>query len=276
MKKTLAALGKAACYTALFLGAQFFIVMAATMIEGFALGFEIALSGGMPDMQALQARLTEAILSGATVYTLIANAVTLGLLWVFFAARKKNVLAEVSFREVPALAYVPLSIGGAALAVTITTVLGMLPIPDAVWEEYANASAHLEQTGFFAVLSTVLVAPVAEEVVFRGLVYTRLRRAMPVWAAALLQSLIFASLHGQALWIGYAFVMGLALTVVFERTGSVLASIATHVAFNLVGGYFLSELPVTPLFAALCAAAAAGCWIWLARICPYTKLRPEK
>lgn len=276
MKRVLAALGKAACYTLLFLGAQLLVSMAATLALGLRMGIEGAMGGGMPDVDAMMQTLTQALFDQAMTLTLFANVFTLGVLWIFFATRKKRFLREISFQELPALSYVPLSVGGAALAVTITIILSLLPIPQQVWEEYAGASSSLGQTGFWAVLSSVLISPVAEEVVFRGLVYTRLRRAMPPWVAAVLASLVFASLHGQILWAGYAFVMGLALTLVLERTGSIAGSIAVHIAFNAVGGYLLAEARASALTAALCAAVTAACWVWLCRICPYTRLRPEK
>ena len=95
-----------------------------------------------------------------------------------------------------------------ALAAVVALVLALLPIPQELMEAYNNAAVGLGEPGLISALSTVLFAPIAEEVIFRGLVYTRLRRAMPAALACVLSSLVFGLLHGQLLWIAYAFIMG--------------------------------------------------------------------
>ena len=134
--------------------------------------------------------------------------------------------------------------------------------------DYVEAAASLETPGLISALSTVLFAPIAEEVIFRGLVYTRLRRAMPAWLACVLASLVFAVLHGQLLWIAYAFLMGVALTLVFERTGTLWSSILVHITFNLAGTYLVQYLPGSPLILLLGIFGIAAAWHWLSRVYP--------
>ncbi len=83
------------------------------------------------------------------------------------------------------------------------------------------------------VLAAVM-APFAEELLFRGWIYTSLRSSFGMWVALLVSSAIFASLHYEDthLYALVVFPIGLALGALRERTGSLKASISFHAFFN--------------------------------------------
>jgi len=82
---------------------------------------------------------------------------------------------------------------------------------------------------------TVILTPVFEEIVFRGLLFATLRRRFGVGAAALLSAAIFAVAHGYGV-LGFAAVFwsGLLWAWAYQRTGSLLPSMASHAADNLM------------------------------------------
>jgi uncharacterized protein len=85
----------------------------------------------------------------------------------------------------------------------------------------------------FVVLA-VAGAPLAEEMFFRGWLYTGLRSKMRAWAAITVTATLFALAHWEKTHI-YAlavFPVGIALGVVRERTGSIKASMAVHAVYN--------------------------------------------
>ena len=170
MKNVFIALGKAMCYTLLFAAMQ----LIAGFIVALAMGIGYAVE---------QLTLNDGITTNATLITLVSNICTVGVLFAFFALRKKNLLSEINASPIPVLTYVPLSIMGMCFAVLITFALGILPISEEVWEEYNQSASMIDSSGLIPMLSTVIFAPIAEETVFRGLVYTRLKRAMPAWAS---------------------------------------------------------------------------------------------
>ena len=80
--------------------------------------------------------------------------------------------------------------------------------------------------------AAIVLAPVAEEVLFRGVLYRALYdRGHPhlaLWGTALL----FAAVHGNAAgFLAFLFI-GVAMAWLYRRTGSLLAPIATHMLFN--------------------------------------------
>lgn len=83
----------------------------------------------------------------------------------------------------------------------------------------------------------MIVAPLSEELFFRGFMYAGLRRAMPIWPAAIVSGLIFGSLHLGGGNIGVAIqlsVFGVILAYLYERTGSLWAPILAHGLNNTI------------------------------------------
>lgn len=85
-------------------------------------------------------------------------------------------------------------------------------------------------------LLTCLVAPLAEEILFRGFLFAGLRRSLNLPIAALLSSLVFGSAHlGLALWsMAAVAVMGAFFAYLYERTGSLWPSVVAHTLHNLL------------------------------------------
>jgi membrane protease YdiL (CAAX protease family) len=97
----------------------------------------------------------------------------------------------------------------------------------------ATAATVTPGTGAL-VVHVVLLAPVAEELAFRGLIYRIFRRTMLPLAATVLSAVIFGLMHvdpGKAVW---AFFLGLIVAVAYEQTRSILAPILIHALFNAV------------------------------------------
>jgi uncharacterized protein len=88
---------------------------------------------------------------------------------------------------------------------------------------------------FMLVSLAVFVAPITEELLFRGWIYTGLRYRLGMWAALILSSAIFALAHYEDTHI-YAlavFPVGLALGGLRERSGTVTVPILFHAFYNL-------------------------------------------
>lgn len=81
--------------------------------------------------------------------------------------------------------------------------------------------------------SVGILAPIAEELVFRGLVYRRLQDWMAPWLAILLSSLLFGWYHGNVVQFVYALLTGMLFALMYYRTGTLGAAMAGHVAANL-------------------------------------------
>jgi len=83
-------------------------------------------------------------------------------------------------------------------------------------------------------IDTVVLTPVVEEILFRGLLFATLRARLGLGASAVLSAAIFAVAHGYgAAGFIAVFWSGVLWAVAYEKTGSLLPSIAAHAVDNL-------------------------------------------
>ncbi|HDP69328.1 MAG TPA: CPBP family intramembrane metalloprotease [Actinobacteria bacterium] len=85
-----------------------------------------------------------------------------------------------------------------------------------------------------AIFATVIVAPLVEEIFFRGFIYTALRDKIGVVWAALISSFIFAVFHGNLWSIVPIMLLGLILVYLYERGNSIGPPVIFHALNNLV------------------------------------------
>lgn len=183
----------------------------------------------------------------ALVYTL-SLAVTIGvpyLLW-----RRKTTLEElglwrlVSWTDI-ALAFVAFLVYGlltTAVLMAVTTLFAGFPADQVQDTGFSAFGTRLDNLLAFATL--VVIAPIAEEVLFRGYLYGKLKRYVPAVVAAIATSVLFGAVHMQ--WnVGIdVFVLGLVLCGLRSLTGSIWAGILVHMLKNSIAYYILFVAPM--------------------------------
>ena len=91
------------------------------------------------------------------------------------------------------------------------------------------------------IVLAIMVAPISEEVFFRGMLYNALRRRWPLAVALLAQAVVFGLFHPFGLvHRGLIVVVGLGLGVLYEWRKTLIAPILMHIGFNSVGLAMLS------------------------------------
>lgn len=84
---------------------------------------------------------------------------------------------------------------------------------------------------------SVLIAPVLEETLFRGLLFGWLRTELPVVPAAVLSGVVFGLFHLGGTSLPFTFplmVVGCILALIYHYSGSLFVSGATHAVYNIV------------------------------------------
>jgi CAAX protease family protein len=124
-----------------------------------------------------------------------------------------------------------------------------------------------------AALLVIVIAPVAEEVFFRGFFYGSLRSRLAVLPAAAIDGLVFGAIHYTGpktlSLLPILMVFGFVLCLLYERTGSLLVTIPVHI-INNTAAWLGSLHQGHGLVVALGAAAVATCAVLL------TTLRPRE
>ena len=93
---------------------------------------------------------------------------------------------------------------------------------------------------------TILGLPLAEEMYFRGVLYTFFRERLGIWAAAIINIFIYTIIGGvDIVSILTSVVLGIATTFIYERSKSLWAAILINAIVNIL--FFVTYLVTTPL-----------------------------
>ena len=163
-----------------------------------------------------------------------------------------------------------------ALVSPLSWLSDSLELPDFLKDEFTASMSD-----FWAIIAISLVAPVAEEILFRGAIQGALQKIMkPKWAI-FLSALIFGLIHFNPVQVCGAFLMGLVFAWLYYRTGSVWPGIVAHATNNIVSTILGQFYPVdaslaeitgggTPMYALL----AVSMIVFVAVICYGKKTLP--
>lgn len=239
--KGLKAIGKAAVYYVVYLLMQVLTSVVYSTILSAKITMDLMAAGDAPDVMAVTEALTQDLMGRLMEITFVSGIVTLLLFWLVFLIRRKKFTREVCLHTIPVNAILPLAVLAASFNIITTVIISFVPWPSSWMESYVNNSSGIDGSPM-AWLTAVMMAPVLEEIVFRGLIYTRLKNGLPKVFAAILTSLVFGIAHGTIIWAIYTFIFSMVLIWVFEKFQSLAASIVLHMAYNL-SGMALSLIP---------------------------------
>lgn len=182
------------------------------------------------------ATFTDLTTNAAVVIGAQAAAYPVVLLFIFFLVRTRSRqrFAEAIQWNWPGMLAPGFVIGGVVLALVVEGLARFLPIPKSLPMDtyFRDASSAYMMAAFGLTL-----APLLEELFFRGLLYPLLRRPLGLIASVILTAAAFAAIHGAQLGYAWApvlsiFVVGLAFTLVRVRTNSVASSFLMHCGYN--------------------------------------------
>lgn len=98
-----------------------------------------------------------------------------------------------------------------------------------------------EKRSVFQLIGIMVVAPVFEEIIFRGIILKGMLIKYKPLTAILVSAMIFALVHGKPIQIASAFGMGLFVSLIFYQTKSLALTTLTHFFFNATGS-IMSEV----------------------------------
>lgn len=145
--------------------------------------------------------------------------------------------------SVAALAFAALVAGGlwlASIAVNALQVRALGPNPQSL---VVSVGAHSGPVALLMDLATgAIVAPFAEELLYRGLIFGGLAQRVPLGAAAAVSAFLFALSHGLGV-IAPIFILGLGLAWIYARTGTLWAAMTAHALVNAISLVLLFVVP---------------------------------
>lgn len=273
MKKLLLSILATIGYLAVYLIVTTLVAFAGAVY--YAVSMTLNTHGAALSYQDLAVMLNNYIVENSPLLTIIASVISLFLFWIILKIRRKPLKERLDLKAVPFRNVWPLLLLGVSLNLLVIYIVGILPIPEDVFNQYANEVSAIQGNTLPGFLLAVLIAPITEEVLLRGFILKSLQKGMPTVVALILQAVIFGSLHGQILWIAYATILGVAFGLLKIRYRSLYAGIVLHFSFN-AANYIttpLLSLAGEQLLAhiALAAVAVATMVLMLIRIMKRTR-----
>ncbi len=173
--------------------------------------------------------------------TFIAHLLTIALCWAVATKFGKYSFREAIGWEWNASKFVKV---GVVVGVVLGAVLLLQFLPKFIpettetpFQEILKSSAAVR---YAMAVMAVLTAPLTEELVYRGLLYSPLKPAVGIVGAVTIPTLLFAIVHVPQYWGAWASLTGLlllslALTITRAKTKSIYPCVAIHTLFNLIG-----------------------------------------
>ena len=200
-----------------------------------------ALNSGMPkdDLASLITSLTSPIMA-------VSYVVAIFVFVIFYKIRKTSLISMSGAEPTRASFLIDgVLLGFGMYGAFQGAILLLTKIIPESWFNLQNSqsSSLLGGSMAFAIIYTVLIAPVCEETIFRGLVLTIFDGKLPKWLGILISALVFALIHlPSPIAFIYTLTLGVVLGFVRYRTKSLVPCVLAHIIFNATN--YLLFLPL--------------------------------
>jgi len=117
-------------------------------------------------------------------------------------------------------------------------------LPDSI-VDYSNLMNRMTEGNTITTYVLILIlGPIAEELLFRGVILNKLNRLLPFYLANIIQAILFGLFHMNLVQSSYTIFIGLVFGYVAYRYHTICASILCHMFFNLLGGVVIGAINI--------------------------------
>lgn len=209
---------------------------------------------------------------------LVGDAVTIPVILKFYMADQNirdTVYGKKKFRfsSEQAINIAVTVVSVAALGIAVNNIIAMTSLIQASEGFQTANQAFFAGTAVYEFLGSCFLIPIAEELLFRGVVYQRLKLMLGVAPAIICSALIFGLVHANLVQFLYAAVLGCLLAFLYEKTGFFYVPVLGHIAANTVSvvreetgwlsfGYTTDAKGIGFTAVMLVVAGAVIWWFW--------------
>jgi len=134
--------------------------------------------------------------------------------------------------NIKALDFVMAVLGGAGIAVVLNIIVSITNV-SGLDNSFTEVSKIFNAGPVFVtILCAGVIIPIAEELIFRGLVFNRIKFQYNFISALLISSIVFGIFHGNLVQGIYATLLGFCLSYTYNKTKSILIPISIHFSAN--------------------------------------------
>lgn len=252
-------------YILIHYGAQF----VATIVIGAIITVNLALKASGPSDMAqqleMQLEVTNILMKEMNWVLLFASIIALLTYFIMFKVKKRDLKEEInlnSTKKANLLISVGLGIALLFINIFVITLIESTGYFDNAFGEFAEIAESLMGGSILLnILVVGIVVPIAEEVLFRGLVFKTLRKGFTLKWAIIIQGILFGVFHMNLVQGFYAAFLGIVFGYVVYKTKSLWTGIVLHITNNTVSTLLSSiegDFMSVPVMIVFVVAAVGG------------------
>ncbi len=163
---------------------------------------------------------------------IISALLSLLIYWIAFRVKQKNLWTYCRFSK-PRMSTILLAVVLGVSFNLLFLTFDMVTSFDQLFPDYDQVVEPLLGGGFGLTLMIAgILIPIFEEILFRGMVFNRIKTFLPVGIAIGLQGFLFGAYHLNILQGIYGMILGVLAALVYQWFGSLWVPVAVHIAFN--------------------------------------------
>ncbi len=217
----------------------FVITQIVVSVAAFVIGFVFGLSDKISSSDIVY-EVSNAINYNIALMTFLAALATIPFCIWFYRKDTKRIC--VPKLRLGVKHWILIIVFGASACLALNNLISFSGLIEMFSEEYEEMSNALYSESIVVqVLTMVIAAPVLEELIFRGLIFKRLRTYTRFIPAAMISAAIFGIYHGYVVQGIYAFCLGFLMCLVYERTHTIIGPMVFHAAANAISVLFTSS-----------------------------------
>ena len=123
--------------------------------------------------------------------------------------------------------------GGIAFQLFVDSIIALIKrVAPKLFTSYDEMIGNMTERTFLLMLTVILLGPIAEEIIFRGLTLHFARKVLSIKPAVLFTALLFGLYHGSIIQGIYAFVAGIIFCQITIKFKSILPAVFLHIMVN--------------------------------------------
>ncbi len=225
------------------------VQLSVSMIGGIIIGVFYVISemsqmsSGEVNIEPDLTRMVDLTLSLTNVFLLISSILTVLVLILVYKIKKRNYKEELLINKTSKFNIVFAIILGVACWLFNSGALSLIDEAGLFSSQFQYMEEVLSPLGSGSVIMSIItigiVAPFAEEFLFRGIIYNTLKKKISIKWTIIIQAVLFGVFHGNLIQGSYATLLGIVFGYVTYKTKSLWPAVIIHMVNNLIATMFM-------------------------------------
>ncbi len=209
------------------------VYFAASLIVGMVFAFVIAFKIVLGGQELALDEYTSLIYSYSGIILVAQQVISLAATLPIFLVHRKYISKPEKKNTASSVLLGVMFVLGCCAVISIiqSLIFSLFSINDMAWAE--TQEILVSMSFLLQIISTVILAPIVEELMFRGMIMNRLMSVFPKWVSVAVSALAFGVFHLNLTQGVFATLVGLVIGFIYLKTRSISVCILAHAANNL-------------------------------------------